>query len=105
IGASTAVFSAVNPILIEPLPFPHADRIVTVDDRNPQGVAMPVTLGTYDELRARARSFEALAAADAWRPSLIGSGDPEQLDGQRITADYFGVFGAVPIAGRDFTTA
>ncbi len=105
IGASTTVFSAVNPILIEPLPFPHADRIVTVDDRNPQGVPMPVTLGTYDELRARTRSFEALAAADAWRPSLIGTGDPEQLDGQRITAGYFGVFGAVPIAGRDFTTA
>jgi putative ABC transport system permease protein len=41
IGASTAVFSAVNPILIEPLPFPHADRIVTIDDRNPQSVPMP----------------------------------------------------------------
>ena len=105
IGASTAVFSAVNPILIEPLPFPHADRIVTIDDRNPQGVPMPVTLGTYDELRARTRSFEALAAADAWRPSLIGTGEPEQLDGQRVTAGYFGVFGAAPIAGRDFNTA
>src|SRR6185437_16677406 len=105
IGASTAVFSAVNPILIEPLPFPHADRIVTIDDRNPQSVPMPVTLGTYDELRARTRSFEALAAADAWRPSLIGPGNPEQLEGQRITAGYFDVFGAVPIVGRDFTAA
>ncbi len=53
----------------------------------------------------RTRSFEALAAADHWQPSLIGAGDPEQLDGQRVTAGYFGVFGEVPIAGRTFTAA
>lgn len=105
IGASTAVFSAVKPILLEPLPFPHADRIVTIDDRTSDGTPMPVTLGTYDELRARSRSFEALAAADRWRPSLVGTGEPEQLDGQRITAGYFDVFSAVPIVGRDFSTA
>lgn len=104
IGASTAVFSVVNPILLEPLPFPHADRLVTIDDRNRDGVAMPATLGTYDELLARTRSFDALAAADRWRPSIVGIAEPEQLEGQRITASYFGVFGAVPVVGRDFTT-
>lgn len=105
IGASTAVFSAVSPILLEPLPFPHARRLVTVDDRNVEGVPMAATLGTYDELRARARSFDALAAADVWRPSLTGSGTPERLEGQRVTADYFDLFGAVPIVGRGFTAA
>ena len=105
ISASTAVFSAVSPILLEPLPFPAADRLVTLDDRNAEGTPMPATLGTYEEVRTRARAFEALAAADPWRPSLIGSGTPERLEGRRVTADYFRVFGAVPLTGRDFTAA
>lgn len=105
IGASTAVFSAVSPILLEPLPFPRADRIVAIDDRNTDGTPMPATLGTYEELRARTRSFDVLAAADRWQPSLVGSGDPERLEGQSVTASYFSVFGAEPIAGRSFTTA
>ncbi|HKO17043.1 MAG TPA: ABC transporter permease [Gemmatimonadaceae bacterium] len=105
IGASTAVFSAVSPILLEPLPFPHASRIVTLQDRNQQGAPMPATLGTYEELRARARSFEALACADQWKPSLMGIGTPERLVGQRVTASYFGVFGAAPMVGRAFTPA
>jgi putative ABC transport system permease protein len=66
---------------------------------------MPATLGTYDEVRTRAHAFEALAAADGWRPSLSGSGMPERLEGRRVTADYFRVFGAVPLTGRDFTAA
>lgn len=105
IGASTTVFSAVNPILLEPLPFPHAERLVTLDDRNPAGIPMPATLGTFEEVRDRSRSFDAVAAADAWRPSLIGSGTPERLEGQRVTARYFDVFTAIPLAGRGFTLA
>lgn len=103
IGASTAVFSALNPVLIEPLPFPHASRLVTLEDRNTRGAPMAATLGTYEELNARTRSFEALAAADVWRPGLSESGDPERLEGQRVTASYFEVFGAQPIAGRGFS--
>ena len=104
IGASTAVFSAIHPILLEPLPFPEARRLVTVDDWNSQGTAAQPTLGTYDEVKARSRSFAALAAADQWRPSLTETetGDPEQLMGQRVSAGYFGVFGAVPLSGRGF---
>lgn len=105
IGASTAVFSAVSPILLEPLPFPQARRLVTVDDRNGDGNPLPATLGTFDELRARSRSFDALAAADGWQPSLTGSGTPERIDGWRVTAGYFDVFGTVPAAGRDFLAA
>lgn len=105
IGASTAVFSAASPILLEPLPFPHASRLVTVDDRNQDGVPDPATLGTYEELRARCRSLEALSAADPWKPSLTGTGHPEQLNGERVTANYFGVFGSRPAVGRGFTAS
>ena len=103
IGASTAVFSAVSPILVQPLPFPHASRLVAIRDRNVQGIPMATTLGTYEELRVRSRSFEALATADQWRPSITSTGEPERLHGQRITANYFDVLGVAPVMGREFT--
>jgi putative ABC transport system permease protein len=103
IGAATAVFSAVSPILLEPLPFPHASRLVTVNDRTDDGTPMPVTLGTFAEVRARSRAFESLAAADNWQPSITGTGDPERLKGQRVTASYFDVYGVAPVAGKAFT--
>jgi len=103
IGASTAVFSAIKPVLLEPLPFPHASRLVTVSDVNAADAPLPVTLGGYTELRARSHSFEASAVGDAWQPSVTGDGDPERLIGQRITTDYFQVFGVAPTVGRGFT--
>src|SRR5262249_36044451 len=103
IGASTAVYSVVRPVLFDPLPFPYADRLVTVDDWNAEGVPMPATLGTFLEVRQRARAFEALAALDRWQPSLTGTGAPERLEGARVTADYFKVFGVIPLRGRGFT--
>src|SRR6185437_2270799 len=105
IGASTAVFSAMSPILLEPLPFPHASRLVTLDDRNDAGTAMPVTFGTFTEVAARSHSFEALGAADNWQPSISGAGDPERLSGQRVTAGFFSVFSTAPKVGRDFKSS
>ena len=104
IGAATAIFSAISPILIQPLPFPQANRIVTLDDRTDGGAPMPVTFGTFAEIRARARTFERLAVADGWRPSISGAGDPEQLRGQRVSAEYFGVYRVSPAAGRAFSS-
>ncbi|MGH7669371.1 MAG: ABC transporter permease, partial [Gemmatimonadaceae bacterium] len=105
VGASTAVFSVVSPILLESLPFPHPGRLVTLDDWSAGGGPMDATLGTFEELRARTHSFQTLAAADRWQPSLTGTGDPERLDAQRVTADYFRVFQAAPLVGRGFNSA
>jgi putative ABC transport system permease protein len=106
IGASTAIFSAVDPVLFEPLPYPQADRIVSIADRN-SVTAQPldVTYGTYLEIAARSRSFAALAVADRWEPALVGRTEPERLAGDRVTPDYFRVLGLSPIVGRDFTAA
>src|SRR6266511_3766094 len=83
IGASAAIFSAVNPILYEPLPFPHADRLATFWDPGPGGSRLDVTFGTYRELGQRSRSFESLAVMKAWQPTLTGQAEPERLDPQR----------------------
>jgi putative ABC transport system permease protein len=102
IGASTAIFSAVNPILFEPLPYPHASRIAAISDVAGDGSPADVTFGTYRELAARNRSFDAIAVFKAWQPTMLGDAEPERIAGQRVTADYFRVLGVPPVIGRDF---
>lgn len=102
IGASTAIFSAVNPILFEALPYPHAARVTMIWDRLPDRPRVFPTFGTYREFAARSRSFDALAAIKAWQPAMTGPSDPERLEGQRVSASYFQVLGVTPALGRDF---
>ena len=101
IGASTAIFSAVNPILFAPLPYANGDRIVTVLEN---GRTRDTTFAMYLTLSQRARAFDGLAALRAWQPALTGFDVPERLDGQRVTAGYFKVLGVSPVLGRDFTS-
>jgi putative ABC transport system permease protein len=102
IGAATAIFSAVHPILFRALPYPGADRIVTISDRARDGAASEPTYGTYEEIASRSRSFETLSAADLWRPSLTGVQEAERLEGQRVSASYFHTLGVQPAVGRTF---
>jgi putative ABC transport system permease protein len=105
IGAATAIFSAVNPILFRALPYPGAERIVTISDRGPSGAAAEPTYGTFEELLDRSRSFESLSAADLWRPSLTGTEEAERLQGLRVSASYFNTLGVLPATGRTFDRA
>jgi len=101
IGASTAIFSAINPILFEPLPYPHANRIVMVWDIF-QGERSDVTFHTYRELKARGHSFDAIAAYEGWQPTMTSAAEPERFDGQSVSWQYFHALGVVPALGRDF---
>ncbi len=101
IGVNTAIFSVVNPILFERLPYPHADRIMAIWDVF-QGSRSDVTFHTYRELAVRNHSFEALAILERWRPTMSGPAEPERLEGQRVSASYFRVLGVAPMLGRDF---
>src|SRR5262245_52738684 len=105
IGASTAIFSAVNPILFEPLPYPHAGQITMIWDHGPGGSRQDVTFGSYRELAQRNRSFDSLAVMRSWQPTLTGSAEPERLDGQRVSASYFRMLGMPPALGRDFDSS
>jgi predicted permease len=108
IGASTAIFSAVNPILFEPLPYPQPQRIVMIWDIF-EGTRADLTFHTYRELLARNHSFEALAvkeAQDPWQPTMTSpASHPERFAGQSVSANYFRVFGVPPALGRDFQEA
>jgi putative ABC transport system permease protein len=102
IGASTAIFSAVNPILFQPLPYPHPDRVVTFWDLARDGSRLDITFGNYREVTDRSRSFEALAVMKPWQPTLTGAAEAERLEGQRTSASYFRALGVLPSIGRNF---
>lgn len=102
IGAATAIFGAVNPILFEPLAYPHADRVVMVSNVRGDGSRQETTYGTYVELAQRSRDFDAIAATDPWQPAISGDGEPERLVGQQVSASYFRALGMPPASGRDF---
>jgi putative ABC transport system permease protein len=104
IGATTTMFSAVRPLVFAALPYPAADRIVAIADAGPDRSPIPVTFGTCLELSERSHSLQALAPFKPWQPTVLGTGGPERLAGQRVGAAYFRALGVQPALGRDFTS-
>jgi predicted permease len=102
IGANTAIFSAVNGILLNPLPYPDADRLVVVWGRHTTIGRETASLPDFLDWRAQAHSFEALAAMTNTRFNVTGAGEPEVVTGGLATADLLRVFGVVPSVGRAF---
>ena len=103
IGSTTAIFSAIHPVLIAPLPYPDADRLAMIWERNSDGSNADGTFGMYRELAARTRTFDHITAIRSWTPTITGADRPERFDGQRVSASYFQVLGVRPHLGRDFT--
>ena len=69
------------------------------------GSPQPVTFGTFHGLAERSRSFDAMAVMKPWQPAMVGTGQPERFEGQRVSAGYFRAFGVSPALGRDFQAA
>src|SRR5437899_11927190 len=104
IGANTAIFSIVNALLLTPLPYADADRVMRLRGST-VGSAQPGNLSPMDfiDLRERTRRFERLAAYNNYAgATLTGAGEPERVAGTRVTADFFAVLGVAPAFGRDF---
>jgi putative ABC transport system permease protein len=102
IGATTAIFSTVNPILFQSLPYPDANRIMMISDFSTDGSRLDVTFHTFRELSERTRSFESMAVTNPWQPTMTGPDQPERLEGQRVSSAYFQVLGVSPAMGADF---
>ena len=105
IGACTAIFSAIKPILLDSLPYPQAARIMMIWEGSGSGRPSPVTFGTFHGLAERSHSFAALAVMKPWQPTLIARDRPERFEGQRVSADYFRALGIAPRLGRDFNAS
>src|SRR2546425_761281 len=104
IGATTAIFSAVNPVLFQSLPYPHAGRIAMISEMRRDGSRNDGTFGMYRALVERNRSFEAIAVLKPWQPTMTGPDQPERFDGQRVSASYFHVLGVRPGVSVDRAT-
>jgi putative ABC transport system permease protein len=105
IGLNTAIFSVINSVILQPLPYREPDRLVQVWERNlnkaiDNGVVSP---SNFLEWRKQAKSFESLSAYNIWRPSLTGAGDATRLAGAVVTADFFSTLGVMPQLGRTFS--
>ena len=85
IGAATAIFSTVNPVLFERLPYPDPQRLVTIAEVGATVARLDVTYGTYREVAQRSHAFASLAVLKAWQPTLGGRDVPERLDAQRVS--------------------
>ncbi|MES2305722.1 MAG: ADOP family duplicated permease [Gemmatimonadota bacterium] len=103
IGATTAIFSAVYPILFASLPYPDASRITMIWESTKDGGRDNVGFTTWRELTDLSRSFEATAAVGGFSGTMTGRSEPEQLVGQKVTESFFRVLGVSPAIGRGFS--
>src|ERR1043165_9857501 len=104
IGANSAIFSAINALLLKPLPIPNQDRVVAIWDKNPsRGYEHnEVAFANYLDWRAQNHSFDHLALERWWSTNLTGGDMPERIQGFLVTANFFDVVGIKPLQGRNF---
>jgi putative ABC transport system permease protein len=105
IGANTAIFTIVNAVLLEPLPFRDPGRLVVMWETNARRSGRPNTIGpaNFIRWRERATAFERTAPFYDYRINLTGAGAPEEVVGMDVTPDFFPTLGVAPLVGRAFT--
>jgi putative ABC transport system permease protein len=101
IGATVTVFAIINAVLLTPLPFPDPERVVMVWERHKEIPRNMVSPANYVDWRARNRTFESIGLV-SWIPMNVTGlgGDAEQVDGLRVTAEFFDALGVPPLLGR-----
>ncbi|HEU0184233.1 MAG TPA: ABC transporter permease, partial [Blastocatellia bacterium] len=103
IGANAAIFSVVNAVLLRPLPVKDPDKLMWIrETRLPQFPEFSVSAGNFLDWRKQNTRFERLVAVSGETFNLVGTGDPEQIRGWKVTDGFFAMFGAQPQFGRDF---
>jgi predicted permease len=104
IGASTAIFSVVNSVMLRKLPYPNADRLVAIQELNREGKRIQVTGPNFLDWRAQNSVFEHLSAIRIANANLTLAGQAERIDLAQTSADFFDVFGVGPQLGRLFVS-
>ena len=105
IGANSAIFSVVNTVLLRPLPYKDAERLVMVwEEASKHGYPQDTpAVANYIDWRDQNQVFEGMAAIADQSFNLTGAGDPERIEGRRVSANLFSLLGAEPQLGRAFT--
>jgi predicted permease len=102
IGANTALFSVVNGVLLNPLPYPQPDQLVTFHQSKPNFDTGAIPYPNFRDLQKENKTFSAMAISRGFGFSLVGTGEAERVSGRLISADFFTVLGVKPALGRTF---
>jgi len=102
IAGSITIFSIVDAVLLRPLPYPNAGRLVAVYETSKTGDLMPISRLDLEDLQRQSKSLETLEAYGTGQWDLIGGSEPERVLGAAVTPGFFSVFGVQPILGRTF---
>ncbi len=102
IGANTAIFSLINGVLLKPLPYPEADRLVRIFQPTQEIDQMKMAYSDYLDFRASQHSLQDLTVYYPDDFQISGNGDPERIDGAYVSGSFFNVLGRSFLLGRPF---
>jgi predicted permease len=102
IGANTAIFSVVNGVLLNPLPFPQPEQLVTLSESKPNFATGSISYLNFRDWQRNNHTFSSMAISRPISFSLTGSGEAEQLKAELLSSDYFSLLGVKPLIGRMF---
>ena len=102
IGINVALFSVVNAVLLNPLPFPQPEQLVAFDQSKPNFETGAIPYPNFLDLRKENQTFSAMTILRGTSFSLIGAGESERVNGRYVSADFCSVFGIKPVLGRGF---
>ena len=105
IGATTAIFSVFNAVLLRPLPYPNPERLVALSENSLKAADISVAYPDYLDWRAQNTVFEDMSARMPTGGVITGAGEPERVLGRHVTASFFSTLGVQPMLGRGFTEA
>ena len=100
-GATGAIFTLLDAVVLHPWPFPHPEQLVLVIGKDNQGNEMPISMPDLADYRA-AHSLSAIAAGQSESVSLTRTGEPARLDGAFVSSEFFPLFDVRPLLGRVF---
>src|SRR6058998_948254 len=103
IGANTAVFSVINATLLRPFPYENPEQLIILQERNAGGGLQDASYLNFADWRSQSASFESMAAERGGESfNFSGAGEPERLQGQIVSANFFQTLGIRPFRGRNF---
>jgi putative ABC transport system permease protein len=102
IGATTAIFSLINGVLLEPLPYEQPGQLVHLWEMRPNGKPGDVSSGAFMDWREHSTSFEGVSAIRGAAANLTGTGQPERIHGLRVSANFLSILREQPEVGRGF---
>jgi predicted permease len=103
VGANTAIFSVVNGVLLNPLPYPQPNQLVSIFTKMPNFDDASISYPNFEDWRRMNRTFSDMAAYRSSGFNLTGAGEPERVHGEMVSAGFFEMLGVNPLLGRTFS--